>query len=130
VNARALSIFAGALFAGALLVPARAGAHAFPTVERPRVGATFTKPPSEVAITFDAPIESLFATLMVFDDAGHDETASKPRVTANRRQLVVMLKPLGPGDYTVKWAVLAEDGHRSEGSYSFTVAGTVAGERR
>jgi methionine-rich copper-binding protein CopC len=122
VSSRALAMIGAGFGAVAMLAPARAFAHAFPIAEQPRVGSTVNKPPSQATITYDVPIESLFARLQVLDAAGHDEAASEPQVGAGRRELSVPLKPLGPGDYTVKWAVVAEDGHRTEGSYMFTVA--------
>jgi methionine-rich copper-binding protein CopC len=42
-----------------------ANAHAFPVAEDPRVGSTVSSAPAQVAIQFDSPIESLFATLDV-----------------------------------------------------------------
>ena len=112
-----------ALIVGAAFAPAPAHAHAFPTAEQPLVGATVNTPPSRVAITYDAPIESLFARLEVLNGAGQNETAGPPHVARNQHELSVTLKPLEQGDYTVKWSVVAEDGHRTEGSYVFTVAG-------
>jgi methionine-rich copper-binding protein CopC len=99
-----------------------AWAHAFPKAEQPLVGCTVSIPPSRVTITYDAPIESLFAKLDVLDGAGQEQTVGSPTVGPDRRTLSVKLKPLKPGDYTVNWSVVAEDGHRTEGSYSFTVA--------
>ncbi len=103
--------------------PAVARAHAFPNAEQPLVGSTVTAPPSRVTITYDAPIESLFAKLEVIDAAGQEQTVGPPTVGPDHRTLSVALKPLKPGDYTVKWSVVAEDGHRTEGSYDFTVSG-------
>jgi copper resistance protein C len=114
---------AGLIIASAtLLTAALTFAHAFPTAEEPRVGSTLSTPPSRVTITYDAPIESLFATLQVLDGSGHDQAVGRPQVGSHRRQLSIALKPVAPGSYTVKWAVVAEDGHRTEGSYIFTVA--------
>jgi methionine-rich copper-binding protein CopC len=100
-----------------------AWAHAFPNAEQPLVGSTVTTPPSRASITYDAPIESLFAKLQVIDGAGQEQTAGSPSVGPDHRTLSVELKPLKPGDYTVKWSVVAEDGHRTEGSYDFIVSG-------
>lgn len=97
-------------------------AHAFPQAEQPKVGSTLAAPPSKVTIKYDAPIQSLFAKLEVLNKAGNAVTAGSPRVGGDHRTLSVKLKPLQPGSYTVKWAVVAEDGHRTEGSYDFTVA--------
>ena len=47
----------------------------------------------------------------------------QPERSDDQLAIKVPLKPLVPGDYHVKWSVVAEDGHRTEGSYMFTVAG-------
>lgn len=104
-----------------LAVPSAASAHAFPQVEQPAAGSTLASSPAQVSIEFDAPIESLFSKLDVIDSTGHNQDQGKPHVEGNRRMLTVKLKPLKPGDYTVRWSVVAEDGHRTEGSYTFTV---------
>jgi copper resistance protein C len=111
------------LVATVLLLPRAALAHAFPEAEEPKVGSTVTAPPQQVAIRFDAPIEALFSKLDVLDSSGQSEDEGTPQVNADTRTLTVNLKPLKPGDYTIKWSVVAKDGHRTEGSYTFTVAG-------
>jgi methionine-rich copper-binding protein CopC len=113
-----------ALVAALSLAASRlAGAHAFPQAEEPKVGSTVTSPPDRVSIEFDARIESLFSKLDVFDNTGRNEDNGPPAVEGDGRELAVKLKPLKPGDYTVEWSVVAEDGHRTEGSYIFTVEG-------
>jgi methionine-rich copper-binding protein CopC len=111
------------LVATVLLLPQAALAHAFPEAEEPKVGSTVTSPPQQVSIRFDAPIEALFSRLEVLDSGGQSENDGTPQVNADTRTLTVHLKSLTPGDYTVKWSVIAKDGHRTEGSYTFTVAG-------
>jgi copper resistance protein C len=111
------------LVATVLLLPRAALAHAFPEAEEPKVGSTVTSPPQQVSIRFDAPIESLFSRLDVLDSSGQSEDDGTPQVNADTRTLTVHLKLLMPGDYTVKWSVVAKDGHRTEGSFTFTVAG-------
>lgn len=112
-----------AILVVAAMFPIVAWGHAFPSGEEPKVGSTVSTPPSKVVIKFDSPIEQLFAKIAVTDDAGHDMTAGAPTRSKNKRQLSVALKPLTSGDYHVKWSVVAEDGHRTEGGYLFTVAG-------
>lgn len=97
-------------------------AHVFPSSERPAAGSTLRQCPAEVSIGFDAPVESLFAKIQVVNEAGQVQTGGEPRVSADRKSLSIPLKHLPPGDYTVKWSVVAQDGHRSEGSFSFTIA--------
>ena len=106
-----------------LLSPVRVMAHAFPSSEQPLVGSNVSSAPAEVRITFDSPIENLFAKLEVSDTNGVDEMAGPAKVDSDHRQLSVPLRPLKPGVYDVKWSVVAEDGHRTEGSYQFTVTG-------
>jgi copper resistance protein C len=118
----AVRFFIAAMLA-LMLYPRPAEAHAFPTSEEPMVGATVETSPRQVAITFDSPIEELFAKIEVSDASGQDETDGVPKVGGDHRQLSVLLKPLKAGDYTVKWSVVAEDSHRTEGSFQFTVAG-------
>jgi copper resistance protein C len=118
----ALGIFALSVMAVAWQPPP-SQAHSFPTGSQPAVGSTVSAPPSEVVIHFDNPIEALFAKLEVLGAKGQEEDAGAPAVGPGKRALSVKLKPIGPGDYTVKWSVVAEDGHRTEGSFVFTVAG-------
>ena len=111
------------LVATIVWLPRAVLAHAMPEAEDPKVGSTVTSPPQQVAIRFDAPIEALFSKLDVLGSSGQNEDEGTPQVNADTRTLTVHLKPLTPGEYTVKWSVVAKDGHRTEGSYTFTVAG-------
>ena len=106
-----------------LFLPQAARAHAMPEAEDPKVGSTVTVPPQQVSIEFNAPIESMFARLDVTDSHGQSVEDGMPQVNAETRTLTVHLKPLVPGEYSVKWSVVAKDGHRTEGAYTFTVAG-------
>jgi copper resistance protein C len=111
------------LWATVLLLPRAALAHASPEAEDPKVGSSVASPPEQVSIRFDAPIEALFSRLDVVDSNGQSEADGAPQVNTETRMLTVSLKPLSPGEYTVKWSVVARDGHRTEGSYTFTVEG-------
>jgi len=111
------------LVATIVWLPRAVLAHAMPEAEDPKVGSTVTAPPQQVAIRFDAPIEALFSKLDVLDSSGQSQDEGTPQVNADTRTLTVHLKPLTRGEYTVKWSVVAKDGHRTEGSYTFTVAG-------
>lgn len=105
-----------------IFAPSAVWAHAFPEAEQPRVGSTVSSPPARVSIKYDAPIQSLFSKLKVLDSSGKAVTIGSPKVGPDHRTLSIRLKPLKPGNYTVKWSVVAEDGHRTEGSYGFTLA--------
>ena len=40
-------------------------------------------------------------------------------------QVIATLPPLDPDQYTVQWTAVSIDGHRSSGSYAFSVTGTT-----
>jgi methionine-rich copper-binding protein CopC len=98
-----------------------AWAHSFPEEQNPGAGQTLAAAPSAVSIKYDAPIEHLFAKLQVVDRLGNDLATGQPEVSSDGRILSVKVKPLTPGDYTVKWAVVCIDSHHTQGSYVFTV---------
>jgi methionine-rich copper-binding protein CopC len=124
-NRRAVVVVSALLaLAAGLMGPLRsASAHSFPSETHPAAGSTVNSPPAEVAIEFDGPVRMTSVKLQVRDSAGADETAGATVVSKDRRCLSVRLKPLKPGEFTVQWKITAQDGHASEGSFSFTVAG-------
>lgn len=113
--------------------PARTFAHAFPDHSDPRVGSTLKTPPSTVRIWFDGYLEPAFSTIEVHLDpaAGirpsQDESSKKVDQgnghvdPSDPTILEVSLPILPPGKYRVVWAVVAVDGHRTEGNFSFTI---------
>ncbi len=121
-----LEILRAAVFCVAIgiAMPAlRVFAHAFPSAEEPKVGSSVSTPPPQVVIHYDNRIEPVFAKLAVADSKGDSVTAGAPVVSTDRLSLSVKLGKLSSGAYTVSWAVTAEDGHRTQGSYQFTVTG-------
>jgi methionine-rich copper-binding protein CopC len=101
----------------------RVSAHSFPESEAPAAGQTLNKPPPEIRIKYDAPIEKLFAQLTVVDSSGQNLAEGAPTVSDDGYVLTVKLPPLKPGNYFVKWRVVCIDTHHTEGSYSFSVVG-------
>jgi methionine-rich copper-binding protein CopC len=113
----------GLLVAAALLLaPGSGWAHAFPDHSEPRVGHTVDAPPPSVRIWFDGEIEPVFSTLRVENADKRRVDRADARVDAKDRKLLeVSLPPLPPGRYRVFWSVIARDGHRTEGDFSFRV---------
>ncbi len=105
-------------------LPAPAEAHAFPIRAEPRVGSKVAASPARVTIWFDGEIEPAFSTIEVYDAARRRVDKNNPRVSADATVLEVDVAPLSPGTYQVHWNVLAKDTHVTEGSFSFTVAGS------
>ena len=96
--------------------------HAFPERAEPRAGATVAAPPSHVRIWFDGALEPAFSSLRVQRADGKGVAVEEARVDpADATLLTARLPPLAPGTYRVLWNVVARDGHRTEGDYTFTV---------
>ena len=110
------------LLAVVLLAPGPAAAHAFPDHSEPRVGATLDRAPDGVRIWFDGEIEPVFSTMRV-ENADHQRVdRNDARVSAgDSRMLEVSVGPLASGRYRVFWSVIARDGHRTEGDFSFRI---------
>ena len=113
-----------ALFLGGLATfGSVASAHSFPQSESPSAGQELSESPSAVTITYDAPIEKLFAQLDILKADGKSVVNGTPVVGDDGRTLSIKVDTLKPGDYTVKWSVICIDTHHTEGSYQFTVKG-------
>jgi methionine-rich copper-binding protein CopC len=105
-----------------VLLPSAAWAHAFVSRSEPRAGATLGESPAQIRIWFDGPVEPVSIDIRV-------ENTNKRRVGTNDGRLSpadntlveVGLPPLSPGRYRVFWSVVARDGHRREGTFSFLV---------
>jgi copper resistance protein C len=117
------SIMARSLVAALTLsITQLAHAHAYPTHQAPTAGAAVSASQKDVAIDFDENLEPAFSSITVTDTQGKPVTSSKAFVDpSNKKHMSVGLDPLAPGDYSVAWVAVAEDGHRTQGHYSFTV---------
>ncbi|WP_118182676.1 copper resistance CopC family protein [Paraburkholderia phosphatilytica] len=111
----------GALAALAFSTAQLAYAHAYPTHQSPAAGATVTTSQQDVAIDFDDGLESAFSSIAVTDANQQSVTKGRAIVDpSNPKHMSVELNPLEPGVYTVAWVAVANDGHRTQGHYSFT----------
>jgi methionine-rich copper-binding protein CopC len=112
-----------ALLAGFTLACAQlAYAHAYPQHQVPGAGATVGASQKDVSIDFDEGLEPAFSSIAVTDAQGKSVTGAKAAVDpANKKHMSVALNALSPGEYTVAWVAVADDGHRTQGHYTFTV---------
>jgi len=126
VNARApryvlalQGILAAALLLGAI---GPASAHAVLAKAEPPRRAVLARPPGQVRLWFNERLEPAFSTLSVLGTDGTPVTQQAANVTAGDPKLLqLMLPPLAPGIYTVRYRVLSVDGHTVQSSYTFTV---------
>ncbi len=103
-------------------IPGPSFGHAFPDHADPRVGSTVSVPPTRVRIWFDGNLEPLFSTIVVHDAKGTTVDKGDGHVDSSDSTLLeVNLPPLQSGTYRVLWNVVARDGHRTQGEFTFTV---------
>jgi len=97
-------------------------AHAFPDHSEPRVGATVNVAPVLVRIWFDGALEAAFSTLHIQNTNGQLVDKGDGHVDPSDPTLLeVSLSSIPSGTYRVLWSVVARDGHRTEGDYTFTI---------
>ena len=105
------------------LLPVAALAHAHLDHAQPAAGTKLTQTPSEVSLWFTEAVEPAFSSIVVNDAKGAAVQDGKAQGDAgNAAVLKVKLKALPPGAYKVMWKVLSVDTHRSQGTFTFTVA--------
>src|SRR6266508_4898943 len=110
---RRLLTLSAIAFAAGVLTPA-ALAHATVVATSPRNGATLGTAPTEVRIRFDDPVAGGPGNTVVANDGG-SVVGGRPRLLARDRALVLPLRRLGDGDYSVRWRIVSDDGHLEEG---------------
>ncbi|MGU7781751.1 copper resistance CopC family protein [Burkholderia sp. PU8-34] len=111
-----------AAIAVAATVSSAAFAHARPENTDPAANAALTSAPSAVTLDFTETLEPAFSSIVVVDGAGKPVSDGKASVdAANRKRMAVPLSAIGAGAFTVKWVAVAADGHRTQGSYRFSV---------
>ncbi|MCM3060770.1 copper resistance protein CopC, partial [Bacillus subtilis] len=80
--------------------------------------------PDMVRLTFNEALEPAFSTVKVSDASGNAITQDKAKVDAsNPRVMTVAIPTLAAGAYTVQWAAMTADAHRTKGTYAFRVKG-------
>ena len=96
-------------------------AHAELATSSPVAGTVVQTAPTEVSLSFTEEVEPLFSGIEVQDAKGNrvDQGAAHT-AQGNAKLLIVGLKSLSPGTYTVIWHNISIDSHKEEGSFEFT----------
>ncbi len=98
-----------------------AAAHSNLHHSDPAANSTVTPPPV-VQLWFNKPLEASFSKVSVVDGQGQAVDKGDGAVKgANAKLLEVSLPTLAAGTYKVLWSIVATDGHKGKGEYSFTV---------
>ncbi|MBN3795190.1 copper homeostasis periplasmic binding protein CopC [Burkholderia sp. Ac-20392] len=106
------------------VAPIAASAHGKLESAAPATGSTVDTAPDTLRLTFNEDLEPAFSLVKVSDANGNAVTQEKAKVDAtNPRVMTVALPKLAPGAYTVQWAAMTADAHRTKGTYTFRVKG-------
>jgi copper transport protein len=111
---------AAALAAVALAVPAAASAHATLVHTVPAFKARLAAPPRVIRLSFSEAVNRVALGLRVYTASGR-VVSEPPHLMSGGRAVEASLKRLRRGGYTVRWQVLANDGHVSSGVFTFGV---------
>lgn len=100
-----------------------ASAHAHLKTAAPAANSTVMAAPSELRLGFTEGVNLKFTGVSVTGPAGATvSTGAASLAPGDDKLLVVPVSaPLAPGAYKVLWHALATDGHKTDGSYGFTV---------
>lgn len=102
----------------------QASAHAHLKSATPPADGSVTSAPPELELTFTEGVELKFSGVEVVGPAKEAVKVGKATLKPgdDATLVVPVTAPLRAGRYTVDWHVLSTDGHRTNGSYAFTVA--------
>lgn len=103
-----------------LLLPMVSHAHVHMNKSQPAKGEVLATPPTVVQLWFSGGVEAEWSKIEVTDSKG--ERVDSGAVSAkDANALQIKLKPIGSGNYEVKWSVVSHDGHRIKGGINFSV---------
>jgi copper transport protein len=112
------AVLAGLLFA--LAWPAVAFAHARLTDERPVFRERLEAAPTRVSLHFDQGVDALPNSIVVYSARGKVFSGTA-RNGSDQRDVMVPLRHLPRGAYTVRWSAVSSDSHVISGLYTFGV---------
>jgi methionine-rich copper-binding protein CopC len=116
------SVKSFALAALAALIATPAFAHAHLLQATPADKAVVTAAPSALTLDFSEGVQLKFTGIVVTGPASATVATGTASVSSDGKTLTVPLSgALQPGVYTIAWHALAADGHKTHGTYSFTV---------
>ena len=105
------------------LAPLPAAAHAILMESQPATGATVASGPTRIVLRYNSRIDQARSRVEL-------RGAGPPMVLkleSSPDDSLAATAPLSPGAWTLRWQVLAVDGHITRGDVPLTVEGPVAG---
>ena len=105
-----------------LLAPYGAWAHAALQRAEPKVGGEVSPAPQKVTLWFTEALEPALSKVEVKTAAGKSVNAGESKVASDdKRRIEAAVETLSSGTYRVEWSVVSVDGHKTSGSFIFTV---------
>lgn len=112
-----------AAFAASIILASQALAHAHLKSSVPAADGTVKQSPSELDLTFSEGLNLKFSGVTVTGpDKAAVKTGDATLMNGDSTLMIPVTDKLTAGKYMVEWHVLSTDGHKTNGSYSFTVA--------
>ena len=102
-------------------LPAATLGHATLVSGDPAPGSTVETAPSRVSATFDDELDGAKSSIVLVGPDGQT-VGTGSLAPEDSHVLAVIVPPLGPGTYEVRWTAATADGHIERGTYRFTVA--------
>ncbi|HVS26297.1 MAG TPA: copper resistance CopC family protein [Burkholderiales bacterium] len=98
-------------------------AHAVVVESSPRESAVLEQAPDRIQLRFNVKIEKTL-THVSLTKGGKQRIKLPPSDFSQSapERLEVLLPPLEPGDYLLRYSVLAADGHTTQGALRFSIA--------
>ena len=104
-----------------LFLASPAFAHAHLMSEQPADGATVTAAPSVLTLTFSEGVALKFTGITLAGPSGPVTPGAATLDAAGTTLSLPLDAPLPAGSYSVAWHALSTDGHKTTGTYAFTV---------
>ena len=95
-------------------------AHAIVIESKPKAGTETPAGPLEIELRYNSRIDAKHSTLSLIDEH-KAATAVALDATDEPDRLIAHLAAIKPGQYRLRWQVLALDGHITRGDVPFTV---------
>lgn len=112
----------GFTLAASIAFAGQAFAHAHLKASTPADKATVTTSPSELDLTFTEELNLKFTGIKLIGPKKQEIKTGAGMLTDGDKGLMIPVSDkLDAGTYTVEWHALSADGHKTNGTYSFTV---------
>ena len=104
-------------------ISAPAFAHAHLKSATPAIGSIVATAPTELDLKFSEGLNLRFTGVKVTGPAKAAVATGEAALGAgdDTTLVVPVPDPLAPGSYTVAWHALSTDGHKTSGTYTFTI---------